>query len=153
ETVLPRVLAGLLRPGGRAALLLVLDGMSAAVAVQLADELRADSWEEYDPLASPEAGPPGAGAIETGTSAARPGGGVARRRGAVAALPTLTRVSRASLFAAALVDGGQDDERVAFGRHGFWGGRPVRLFHRDAVFGGAGQVLSEELTDTLADPE
>jgi len=135
ESVLPRVVAPLLGTAKRPALLLVLDGMSAAVAVELAEELRRQRWEEYDPLHD-------GGADQE-----------ARRRAVVAALPTLTRVSRASLFAAGLRQGGQDDEQKAFEGHALWRGRKVRLFHKDAVRGGAGEALGDELEQALSDPD
>ncbi|WP_433533779.1 BREX-2 system phosphatase PglZ [Micromonospora sp. CA-249363] len=125
ENFLPRVVDPLIR-AGRPLLLVVLDGMSAAVAVQLADQL-APHWVEYDPLA---------------------GSGAARRRGIVAALPTLTAVSRTSLFAGALRSGNQDLERRLF-REGRWG-RDSRIFHKGPARGGAGEVVAVELSDALA---
>ncbi|MFG3644134.1 BREX-2 system phosphatase PglZ [Micromonospora sp. NPDC047762] len=125
ENLLPRVVDPLIR-AGRPLLLAVLDGMSAAVAVQLADEL-APHWVEYDPLA---------------------GSGAARRRGIVAALPTLTAVSRTSLFAGALRAGNQDLERRLFAE-GRWG-RDSRIFHKGPARGGAGEVIAAELTDAVA---
>ncbi|MGW5555609.1 BREX-2 system phosphatase PglZ [Micromonospora sp. NPDC003944] len=125
ENLLPRVVDPLIR-AGRSVLLAVLDGMSAAIAVQLADEL-APHWVEYDPLA---------------------GSGSARRRGIVAALPTLTAVSRTSLFAGALRSGNQDLERRLFAE-GRWG-RGSRIFHKGPARGGAGEVIATELTDAVA---
>ncbi len=140
ESLLPRVVAPLLGANKRPVLLLLLDGMSAAVAVELAEELRRQHWDEYDPLSG------GGGGNGNGALASEP-----RRRAAVAALPTATRVSRASLFAAALCQGGQEDERKAFAGHRFWRGRPVRLFHGDALRGDAGELLTDELTEALSD--
>ncbi|MEV4822048.1 BREX-2 system phosphatase PglZ [Micromonospora sp. NPDC049274] len=125
ENLLPRVVDPLIR-AGRPVLLTVLDGMSAAVAVQLADQL-APHWVEYDPLAK---------------------SGAARRRGMVAALPTLTAVSRTSLFAGALRAGSQDLERRLFAE-GRWG-RDSRIFHKGPARGGAGEVIATELTDAVA---
>ncbi|MEU8404319.1 BREX-2 system phosphatase PglZ [Nonomuraea sp. NPDC048892] len=131
ETVLPRVVAPLVADkSGRPILLVVLDGMSAAVACELAEELRGQRWEEYDAV----------------------GGGTPRRRAIVAALPTLTKVSRASLFAAHLTTGRQEDERSAFEAHPFWHGKKVRLFHKGTLPGEAGEALSEDLTAALGDP-
>jgi hypothetical protein len=135
ESALPRVVAPLVVAGKRPALLLVLDGMSAAVAVELAEELREHRWDEYDPLGDGEPEQP------------------ARRRAVVAALPTVTTVSRMSLFAAELRQGGQDEERRAFEGHRLWRGRKVRLFHGDAVRGPAGEVLAEELQQALSDTD
>ncbi|MFI6450032.1 BREX-2 system phosphatase PglZ [Streptosporangium amethystogenes] len=134
DTVLPRVVAPLVADRsdqGRPLLFVVLDGMSAAVATELAEELRERNWEEYDPV-------PGSG-------------GRARRRAVVAAIPTLTRVSRASLFAARLVTGAAAEERKAFENHPFWRGRTVRLFHKGSLSGAAGESLGEELTTALED--
>ncbi|MGW0058602.1 BREX-2 system phosphatase PglZ [Streptosporangium sandarakinum] len=134
DTLLPRVVAPLVTDTAeyrRPVLFVVLDGMSAAVATELAEELRAQNWEEYDPV--PRAT------------------GRARRRAVVAALPTVTRVSRASLFAARLTTGGAAEERKAFENHPFWGGRPVRLFHKGSLSGEAGRSLGEDLTEALGD--
>jgi len=135
ESVLPRVVAPLVVAGKRPALLVVLDGMSAAVAVELAEELSQQRWDEYDPLG--DSGPQQQ----------------ARRRAVVAALPTVTTVSRMSLFAAELRQGGHDEERKAFEGHRLWRGRKVRLFHGDAVRGRAGEVLADELQHALADTD
>jgi hypothetical protein len=134
ETVLPRVVAPLVagRNGQkRAVLFLVLDGMSAAVATALGEELRAQRWEEYDPLELSGDGP--------------------RRRAVVAALPTLTQVSRASLFAARITNGGQEGERAAFENHALWKGRKARLFHKGGLPGEAGETLGDELVQALND--
>ncbi|MEV4490692.1 BREX-2 system phosphatase PglZ [Micromonospora coxensis] len=127
ENLLPTVMEPLIRTR-RPVLLVVLDGMSADVAVELADQL-AEQWIEYDPLA---------------------GAGEARRRGVVAALPTLTAVSRTSLFAGALRSGNQDHEKRMFDQ-GRWGPQ-ARIFHKGPARGGAGEVLSEELRTAMADP-
>lgn len=134
DTVLPRVVAPLVADRsdrGRPLLFVVLDGMSAAVATELAEELRERNWEEYDPV--PDSG------------------GRARRRAVVAAIPTMTRVSRASLFAARLVTGDAAEERKAFENHSFWRGGTVRLFHKGSLSGAAGESLGEELTTALED--
>jgi hypothetical protein len=138
EALLPRVVAPLVIAGERAALLVVLDGMSAAVASELAEELREQRWDEYDPL--------GNGGPEERERQAR-------RRAVVAALPTVTTVSRMSLFAAELRQGGQDQERKAFEGHRLWRGRKARLFHGDTVRGRAGELLSDELTQALSDTD
>ncbi|MFG2169491.1 BREX-2 system phosphatase PglZ [Micromonospora chersina] len=125
ENLLSRVIDPLVR-ADRPALLVVLDGMSAAVGVELADELSQD-WVEYDPLAR---------------------GGAGHRRGIVAALPTLTAVSRTSLFAGALRLGTQATERQVFDK-GRWGD-DARIFHKGPARGGAGEVLAGDLTEALA---
>jgi hypothetical protein len=126
ENLLPRVVEPLLRTDRRV-LLVVLDGMSAAVAIQLADEL-SHHWVEYDPLAGTEAG---------------------RRRGVVAALPTLTAVSRTSLFAGALRSGDQSNEKRFFAE-GRWG-EDAKIFHKGPARGGAGEVYAGELAAAVAD--
>jgi len=110
-------------------LLVVLDGMSAAVAIELAGAL-SHHWDEYDPLA---------------------GTGVPRRRGVVAALPSLTAVSRTSLFAGTLRTGTQETELGVF-KHGRWG-QGARLFHKGPSRGGAGEVLAADLSQAVAGPE
>nr|WP_281390723.1 BREX-2 system phosphatase PglZ [Sphaerisporangium rubeum] len=132
DSVLPRVVAPLVADGpSRPVLFVVLDGMSTAVACELAEELRRQNWEEYDPV-------PG-------------GSGRPRRRAVVAAIPTVTRVSRASMFAARLTTGGPAEERKAFENHAFWRGRQVRLFHKNSLEGDAGRSLGDELTAALED--
>ncbi|GIJ20359.1 BREX-2 system phosphatase PglZ [Micromonospora lutea] len=127
ENLLPRVVDPLIR-AERPVLLVVLDGMSAAVAVELAEEL-CQHWVEYDPLAGAEPG---------------------RRRALVAALPTLTAVSRTSLFAGALRFGTQSTERQMF-EQGRWG-PGARVFHKGPSRGVAGQVFAGELAEAMADP-
>lgn len=133
ETVLDRVVAPVVQEGSRPVLLVVVDGMSAAVAADLGEELAAQSWVEYDPLG---------GAGET-----------VRRRGAVAALPTVTTVSRTSLLTASLTQGTQDTEVAAFRRHRFWRGRQAELFPKNAIHGEAGEVLSTRLVEALNNPD
>jgi hypothetical protein len=132
EHLLDRVVAPVIRHSDRGVLLVVLDGMSAAVAADLAEDLTRQHWVEHDPLA---------------------GNGDSRRRGALAALPSVTDVSRATLFAGALRRGRAPDERAAFESHPLWRGRPARLFHRGLISGGAGEVLDQELEDALSDNE
>nr|BFE56535.1 BREX-2 system phosphatase PglZ [Dactylosporangium thailandense] len=135
EKVLERVVAPLIRDAGPPVLLVILDGMSTAVAAELAQDLTDHGLVEFDPLSGAD-------------KAAQP-----RRRGVVAALPTLTTVSRASLFSGKLRSGGQDDERTAFESHPLWAGRPARLFHKGSLHGGAGEVLGAELVQALGDAQ
>ncbi|MFC6020425.1 BREX-2 system phosphatase PglZ [Plantactinospora solaniradicis] len=135
ETVLSRVVAPVVQEDSRPVLVVVVDGMTAAIAADLADQLTRGGWLEYDPLAS------------------RPGRKTeARRRGVVAALPTVTTVSRTSLLAGALREGGQSEERAAFERNPLWQGRPAKLFHKSTLQGDAGEVLSDKLIQALSDP-
>ncbi|MBO0655480.1 BREX-2 system phosphatase PglZ [Streptomyces triculaminicus] len=130
ETFLDQVVKPVVRGGNaQRVLLLVLDGMSAAIAVELAEELRA-SWAEFDPVKE----------------------GVPRRRAMAAALPTVTAVSRTSLFAGSLVKGSQADEQRLFPAHKFWGGAPAAVFHKDDLRGeGVGDTFGSSLAEALTD--
>jgi hypothetical protein len=129
ETFLPEVVAPVVKAGERRVLLLVLDGMSAAIAAELGDQLR-DHWAEYDPLPGAKDAP--------------------RRRAMAAALPTVTSVSRTSLFAARLMKGTQADEKRLFPAHRFWGGEEVAVFHKDDLrAGSSGEPFGPELHDAL----
>ncbi|GAA3739327.1 BREX-2 system phosphatase PglZ [Salinactinospora qingdaonensis] len=132
ESFLPRVVKPALA-SGRRILLLLLDGMSAPIAAELGEELRR-RWAEYDPLPEGTAAPP-------------------RRRGMAAALPTLTAVSRTSLFAATLTRGTQADEKRLFPNHRFWR-KPgsAAVFHKDDLRGDTpGDTFGEELTHALTE--
>ncbi|WP_322749521.1 MULTISPECIES: BREX-2 system phosphatase PglZ [unclassified Frankia] len=133
EEILDRVVAPVVTARGGRALLVVLDGMSAAVAAQLAAELRRDRWEECDPLGS------------LGDKPAGP----ARRRAAVAVLPTVTATSRTSLLAGRLLTGDKAKEKAEFEGHPRWGKRATRLFHHSDLAGPPGAALDGELTDAL----
>lgn len=133
ETFLPRVVAPVVKAGDRGVLLLVLDGMSAAIAVELGEELR-EHWVEYDPLADAK--------------------DAARRRAMAAALPTLTAVSRTSLFAAELTSGAQGDEKRTFPAHRFWGDAKAAVFHKDDLRAHtAGDPFGPELLTALTDEQ
>ncbi|MDF5759286.1 BREX-2 system phosphatase PglZ [Spongiactinospora sp. TRM90649] len=117
---------------GRRVLLLVLDGMSAAIAAELGEELRRH-WAEYDPVVDQADRPP-------------------RRRAMAAALPTLTGISRTSLFAGRLMKGTQVDEQRLFPAHRFWGGVPAAVFHKDDLRGeSAGDPFGPDLSAALAE--
>ncbi|MFE3018942.1 BREX-2 system phosphatase PglZ [Streptomyces sp. NPDC059256] len=133
ETFLERVVKPVVRDGsGRRVLLLVLDGMSSAIATELGEELRA-SWAEFDPLTPDRGGAPG-------------------RRAMAAALPTLTAVCRTSLFAGRLMKGNQADEKRLFATHAFWGGAPAAVFHKDDLRAeGSGDIFGPALTEALGD--
>ncbi|MCP3766516.1 BREX-2 system phosphatase PglZ [Streptomyces sp. MAR25Y5] len=130
EDVLAQAAAPLARDGGRP-LVLVLDGMSADVAVELAAGLAPRTWTEIVP---------------TAPAGRRPG-----RLAAVAMLPTLTRISRASLLSGAPAEGGQDTERTGF--TAFWKKRHREsvLFHKGGYEGTAGHRLAPALLEALAD--
>ncbi|XIE80593.1 BREX-2 system phosphatase PglZ [Streptomyces sp. SBR177] len=130
ENFLERVVKPVVQsPGDRRVLLLVLDGMSSAIATELGEELRA-SWAEFDP-------------VEDGSP---------RRRAMAAALPTLTSVSRTSLFAGRLMQGTQKDEAQLFPRLPLWGGAPAAVFHKDDLRAeSAGETFGPALTEALND--
>ncbi|MET8676832.1 BREX-2 system phosphatase PglZ [Streptomyces sp. NPDC004647] len=130
ESFLDRVVKPIVRGGeGRRVMLLVLDGMSAAIAGELGEELRA-SWAEFDPVKE----------------------GVPRRRAMAAALPTLTAVSRTSLFAGRLTQGTQADEKRLFPAQKLWGGAPAAVFHKDDLRAeSAGDTFGPDLGEALAD--
>ncbi|WP_461025828.1 BREX-2 system phosphatase PglZ [Streptomyces sparsus] len=130
ETFLERVVRPVVRSGtDRRVLLLVVDGMSAAIAAELGEELRA-SWAEFDPVSE----------------------GTPRRRAMAAALPTLTAVSRTSLFAGKLMLGSQQDEARLFPRLPLWGGAPAAVFHKDDLRAeSAGETFGPALTEALMD--
>jgi hypothetical protein len=109
----------------RPPLVLVLDGMSSAVAAELGEQLAHRNWIE---------------------ATATPG----VRRAAVSMIPSLTTISRASLLSGTPASGGQGVERTGFAA--FWQRhrREGALFHKSAVGGGAGQRLAQPLMDALA---
>ncbi|WP_433461698.1 BREX-2 system phosphatase PglZ [Spirillospora sp. CA-128828] len=124
ESVLDRIVRPL--AGETAPLVIVLDGMSGSVAAQLGEELsRGGRWLEIT---------------------ATPGA----RRAAVAMIPSVTRVSRASLLCGAPAAGGQDTESTGFAA--FWKRhrREAALFHKSGIPGGPGQRLAQPLLDALA---
>lgn len=116
EEILPRVVARMAQHAP--VLLLVVDGLSLPVLAELEPELARLGWIAVQPNGEPWAGI------------------------AVAALPTVTEVSRASLLAGRIVSGGQAQERAAFAAfEGFAAvsrqGAPV-LFHKGDLLGGDG---------------
>ena len=137
ENFLERIVAPVVRANERRVLLVVVDGMSAAIATGLAEQLR-ESWAEFDPL--PE------GALPDGAASGRP-----RRRAMAAALPTITAVSRTSLFAGRLVSGSQSTEKSLFPKHRFWGKSEVAVFHKDDLRSGeGGEVFGPELAAAIS---
>lgn len=129
EDVLARTAAPLAQGGGRP-LILVLDGMSADIAVRIAGELDGRAWTEIVPAAA------------QGT---RP-----LRQAAVSMLPSITRVSRASLLSGRPCEGGQAAERTGF--TAFWRKRhrDAHLFHKGGYEGPPGHRLAPELVQALA---
>ncbi|MEV7731025.1 BREX-2 system phosphatase PglZ [Streptomyces sp. NPDC088921] len=130
ETFLDRVVGPVVRrEAERRVLLLVLDGMSAAIANELGEELRR-SWAEFDPLSE----------------------GEPHRRAMAAALPTVTAVSRTSLFSGTLLKGTQADEKRLFPALKLWGGARAAVFHKDDLrTETAGDTFGPALSEALAD--
>ncbi|MFE2375853.1 BREX-2 system phosphatase PglZ [Streptomyces sp. NPDC059398] len=128
EDALAKAAAPLSHNGGRP-LILVLDGMSADIAVGLAAELDRRVWTEVVPAASGTAGP--------------------QRLAAVSMLPSITRYSRASLLSGRPCEGGQSAERSGFSA--FWRRRhrEAHLFHK-GYEGPPGHRLAPELVQALA---
>ena len=113
-------------------LLLVLDGMSAGVAAEVTGSLlerAADGWAE---------------ALLPGES---------RRSAALAVLPTLTEVSRASLLAGRLTTGAQDAERRDYKRLCDQSGlSDAVLFHKKPLDSSLpGQALAGDVAAAIAD--
>ncbi|GLZ51339.1 BREX-2 system phosphatase PglZ [Actinomycetospora sp. NBRC 106378] len=108
------------------ALVVVVDGMSGAVAGDLTDALAGQGWTE--------------------ATAAEDGG----REAVLAVLPTETEFSRSSLLRGRLVRGKQDREAAEFGQLEVWRGRSARLLHKAAVKGDPGWDIGPELDEALA---
>ncbi|MFI8991677.1 BREX-2 system phosphatase PglZ [Streptomyces antimycoticus] len=130
ETFLERVAKPVVK-SQRRLMLLVVDGMSAALAGQLGEELAAN-WTEYDP---------------TGEKGMPP-----TRQAMAAALPTVTAVSRTTLLTGKLQRGDQKTEKREFPSLRLWAGHKAAVFHKDdlrpASTGGRfGPDLEAALTD------
>lgn len=106
-------------------LVLVVDGLSHAAAVPMVDDLTAAGWRVHGP-------------------AGRDVPGV------IAALPTVTICSRASLLSGRLVSGSQDVERDGFEGHAGLAeasdGQRPRLFHKSDLRVSEGEVAPDVLT-------
>lgn len=111
-------------------LFVVLDGCGLASFLELAPQLSGSGYREV----------------------ARPhSAGIARRLVGVAALPTVTEVSRASLIAGRLDRGHQDHERRAFQANPKLsiGGQAAPFFHQGRLLGPAGSSLAAEVERAL----
>ncbi|MFR9751409.1 BREX-2 system phosphatase PglZ [Nocardia sp. 004] len=129
ETFLHRIVRPL--AATQRVLLIVVDGMSAAIATELAGELRGN-FAEYNPL---------------------PGDGPDKRCAMAAALPSLTSVSRTSLFAGALRKGDQATEKRLFSEQNFWGAKRARVFHKNDLRSAPGDRFGTDLHAALADQD
>ena len=119
ERVMDRVVEPMI--GAQPVLMIVLDGMSAAIASELDAEIVREGWGELVPASAPA------------------------RLSAVATIPSVTRLSRASLFSGALTTGGQDVEKAAVEALG------GMLFHKDDLRSTEGKLLPESVTTALVD--
>ena len=124
ENVLERIARPLASQA--APLVIVVDGMSAAVAYAIADDIAAMRiWDET-------------GRHEDG------------REGALAVLPSATTFSRTSLLSGKLLAGSQGEEQAGFAA--FWHGRATALFHKADLPAGPGARLSANVHAALGDP-
>lgn len=130
ERLLPSVVVPLART--TKTLLLVLDGMSAASAAELASTILQgnEGWAEAIPSTA------------------------GRRGSAVAVLPTLTTLSRTSLFSGKLASGGQSNERSGFTAVAQAGGlSQAVLFHKAPLDSARpGVALQDDIDTAIADP-
>ena len=113
-------------------LFVVCDGMSLAVGNELLRDLRTESWVPAAPI------------------------GAARWPTGVALLPTVTEVSRTSLFCGRRVEGGQPEERAGFAAHpalraASAAARPPVLFHKGQLVGPNGWALADDVRAIVAD--
>lgn len=125
ETVLARRVAPLVAKG-QDVVLVVVDGMSGAVAGDLVEALADQGWIEM--VASDDGD----------------------REAVLAALPTETQYSRSSLLRGRLVRGRDDRERAEFPDLPHWSGRDVRIVHKAGVAGDVGADLGIDLDAALA---
>ncbi len=125
ETFLPELVAPLAKRNP--VLLVVVDGMSGAVAGDVSDDLtdHRRGWNEVVRAAD------------------------GAREAVLAALPTETFFSRASLFAAALRPGTAAGEKPAFASHGFWPSGGAVLVHKSGIGGSDGNDLGAELEQAV----
>lgn len=127
EDVLETVVVPLLADDA-APLVVVIDGMSAAVATELGEQIADRGWTEIS---------------------RDPGG----RDAAVAMIPSVTRLSRTSLLTGRPTAGDRVTERDGF--QALWQRhrRKTELLHKGDIAGTAGHRLSERLLTGLADGE
>jgi hypothetical protein len=129
ENVIDQVLAPI--AGSQPTLLLVMDGLSVSIFRELFARLSTHGWAELVPS---EAGQPLVG---------------------IAALPTVTEVSRASLLCGRLTLGAAAQERAGFAAHPALlahsrAGAPPRLFHKGDLADETN--LASEVRAAIADP-
>lgn len=130
ESVLSEVVTPVVREGQRV-LLLVMDGMSTAVFHELLQDIRRLGWSD---LHSDAAKWP---------------------RPVIAALPSITEVSRASLFAGRVAQGKSDFEKDSFATQPALlevcgAGAPPVLFHKATLSETGGAELSKDTRDAIS---
>ncbi|GAA3749398.1 hypothetical protein HDA32_001139 [Spinactinospora alkalitolerans] len=114
----------------RAPLIVLLDGMSAEIAVQIGAEIAGGG--RFKEIARTEQG----------------------REGALATFPSITGCSRASLFSGRLTTGGQSQERAGFTalwKQPSWGPRDSTLLYEADLQTGAGDRLPESVQKAVDD--
>jgi len=115
----------------RPVLLLVIDGLSHAALPPFLEDLRAEGWQTHGPAGRP-------------------------MPGVLAALPTITVVSRASLLTGTITTGGQNVERDGFAGNdallASTGGQPPLLFHKRDLRTHDGEIAPGP-RDAIADPD
>jgi hypothetical protein len=118
------VLEGVIKPWRTQSrvLIVVLDGMSAAIATRLAGEISRLGLVEWTPVSAHG------------------------RLGVVAALPTVTGVSRTSLFSGKVCSGDAADERRALSQ----AFRSARTFVKRDLRGQSGAALPNDVVDAIA---
>jgi len=125
-----RVLDEVLLPLAREApvLLLVVDAMSVGVATELAEDLEGEGWVECLPVRQRV------------------------RQAVLAALPTVTEVSRTSLLCGTLVRGGQTEEAAGLAARASRAGLRAAVFHKaDLERSTAGEALPDAVRGALRD--
>lgn len=127
ETVLDEVVAPLATEDG-APLVIVVDGMSAAVAAELGEQILDRGWTE---ISRDENG----------------------REAAVAVIPSVTGASRTSLLTGQARTGDQSTERDGFTALWKRHRRSAALLHKADIAGTAGRRLSGRLVEALATPD
>jgi hypothetical protein len=129
ESVLDSVLAPLARQ--RPVLLLIVDGLAHAALPPFLEGLETRGWQTHGPAGEPA--PP-----------------------VVAALPTVTTVSRTSLLTGTISSGGQDKERQGFASHAgllaATDGQPPVLFHKRDLRTAEGEI-APAAREAIADPD
>ena len=115
-------------------LLVVLDGMSLAVARELQQDLLRRGWVELDDPKD------------------------SKRLPVIAVFPTVTAVSRTSLFCGRLMNGTDADERKGFAKHpglaaGGKSSKQTELFHKGSLTSGSSVGLTPAVREAIADPQ